>query len=801
MPVVRPRIPVQPGSQLPRVSSTYPYANPYTPPIPIPTENVPNLAACVHALKASVESLIGQRGDASNRAVTFNDLMAYGLLDPQAVSSPTGGTDLGGGGGGGGISEAPIDGFAYGRLDANWARVLLLTGGSINGNLVVTGTTTLGVTTVTTPPAADNSTNAATTAWVTSKGYLTSVGAGSIYAPINSPVFTGDPRAPTPSLGDNDTSLVTSAWVKGQNYLTGNQSISLTTDVTGSGTTTIASTVVGLRGRPVANIAPTTNQVLGWDGAQWLPATVSGGSGNYVLKTGDVMSGDLVVQTKLSVGTTVAPANTSVGMIWMSGSLVHNGGTAIFHNAVPTSAGTKHISTGGGAALNMGSAQFAFYNASGNAGAEVVWNLVGTLDASQLYVNSNIKIAGNYLTFVNAGYTVNTTGGPLIYADTSTMVFKQGSNGPNGFWWQNYTGYIVARITGDTARLQLFQIGSTANYVELYNDTNAHLNTPNALYVNWWSQQLTNFGGDINVYNSKYIYARGGRLRAHQGGNDNNYLEMFNDGNSHLNSSNPLYINYFSIADINVGGRLIFHRNAYGLYGTDTGGGTDFMIGILNDNLLWIGDGTHAINFQSGGTIPWLTCNGRLDNIGQIWCGSDIIMGNDGFLYGRTNGNNWYQIAGCSANLNYLGNATWDTIVRAAGTVVYQNIHVRSDQNNTKYNGHGGCNWYQVSAYNFYNPSDASLKHDVAEAPTCLDVVRAIKPKTYKYNDSPDTRTHWGFVAQDVAREMREAGLDFGGHIPVSEMNHHEGLAYHELTAVLWRAVQELAAKLEARDG
>jgi len=54
---------------------------------------------------------------------------------------------------------------------------------------------------------------------------------------------------------------------------------------------------------------------------------------------------------------------------------------------------------------------------------------------------------------------------------------------------------------------------------------------------------------------------------------------------------------------------------------------------------------------------------------------------------------------------------------------------------------------------------------------------------------------------QDVAREMREAGLDFGGHIPVSEMNHHEGLAYHELTAVLWRAVQELAAKLEARDG
>jgi hypothetical protein len=37
-----------------------------------------------------------------------------------------------------------------------------------------------------------------------------------IYAPINSPIFTGDPTAPTPALNDSDTSVATTAYVQGQ---------------------------------------------------------------------------------------------------------------------------------------------------------------------------------------------------------------------------------------------------------------------------------------------------------------------------------------------------------------------------------------------------------------------------------------------------------------------------------------------------------------------------------------------------------------------------------------------------------
>jgi hypothetical protein len=53
-----------------------------------------------------------------------------------------------------------------------------------------------------TPSPGDNDTSIATTAFVAAS-----------YAPLASPVLTGDPKAPTPSPGDNDTSIATTAFV------------------------------------------------------------------------------------------------------------------------------------------------------------------------------------------------------------------------------------------------------------------------------------------------------------------------------------------------------------------------------------------------------------------------------------------------------------------------------------------------------------------------------------------------------------------------------------------------------------
>ena len=68
-----------------------------------------------------------------------------------------------------------------------------------------------------TPATADNDTSVATTAYV--KANLTNY-ATLVSPTIASPIFTGDPTAPTPLVTDNDTSVATTAFVKAQNYIT-----------------------------------------------------------------------------------------------------------------------------------------------------------------------------------------------------------------------------------------------------------------------------------------------------------------------------------------------------------------------------------------------------------------------------------------------------------------------------------------------------------------------------------------------------------------------------------------------------
>lgn len=73
-------------------------------------------------------------------------------------------------------------------------------------------------------------------------------------------------------------------------HLAPGQMPALTGDVSNSG---VSATVSGLQGRAVASTAPASNQVLRWNGSQWAPATVSGGSGAVTSvfgRTGDVVA-------------------------------------------------------------------------------------------------------------------------------------------------------------------------------------------------------------------------------------------------------------------------------------------------------------------------------------------------------------------------------------------------------------------------------------------------------------------------------------------------------------------------------
>ncbi|MEH6478387.1 MAG: hypothetical protein V7727_22030, partial [Sneathiella sp.] len=66
------------------------------------------------------------------------------------------------------------------------------------------------------------------------------IAGASLFAKLASPVFTGSPAAPTQVSGDNSTKLATTGFVKQLGYKTGNDTISFSGDISGSGETAIA---------------------------------------------------------------------------------------------------------------------------------------------------------------------------------------------------------------------------------------------------------------------------------------------------------------------------------------------------------------------------------------------------------------------------------------------------------------------------------------------------------------------------------------------------------------------------------
>jgi Pectate lyase superfamily protein len=110
-----------------------------------------------------------------------------------------------------GIGEAPADGNNYARRNGVWNNVDAIyqpVDADLTALAALTGTNAIYY------RSAANTWAAITVgANLTFTGGVLAATAAS-GAPINSPVFTGDPQAPTPSAADNDTSIATTAFVK-----------------------------------------------------------------------------------------------------------------------------------------------------------------------------------------------------------------------------------------------------------------------------------------------------------------------------------------------------------------------------------------------------------------------------------------------------------------------------------------------------------------------------------------------------------------------------------------------------------
>ena len=148
------------------------------------------------------------------------------------------------------------------------------------------------------------------------------------------------------------------------------------------------------------------------------------------------------------------------------------------------------------------------------------------------------------------------------------------------------------------------------------------------------------------------------------------------------------------------------------------------------------------------------------------------------------------------------------------GTVVF-----KSGNNNARWTIESGGNFIPASnnAFNvgssslrvatFYsnaalNTSDKTLKNTITTSDLGLDFINKLKPVSYKWNqyegEIPDTRTHYGLIAQDVEEVIISSGKtlnDFGGVDKPEEGC--MGLAYSQFVSPLIKAVQELSAEVE----
>jgi hypothetical protein len=245
---------------------------------------------------------------------------------------------------------------------------LPLSGGTVSGNFTVSGTTALGAATGQTVAAATNSTALATTAYVQSQNYLTAnqtitlsgdVG-GSGTTAITTTLATVNANVGTwNTLTVNGKGLVTA----GSNtaYLTANQTVTLSGDVTGSGPTAITATVARLQGQPVSATAPTSGQVLQWSGTSWTPTTPAApGTGTVTSITAGtgLTGGTITTSGTLGLSVPVAIANGGTNATSAAAALTNLGGAPIASPSftgtvtVPTLALTNPTTLPGGSAAN-----------------------------------------------------------------------------------------------------------------------------------------------------------------------------------------------------------------------------------------------------------------------------------------------------------------------------------------------------------------------------------------------------------------------------------------------------------------
>jgi hypothetical protein len=159
--------------------------------------------------------------------------------------------------------------------------------------------------------------------------------------------------------------------------------------------------------------------------------------------------------------------------------------------------------------------------------------------------------------------------------------------------------------------------------------------------------------------------------------------------------------------------------------------------------------------------------------------------------------------------------------INNVGNAIFSNlVAVYPGTDNAVTIGASGQRWSAVWAANgTIQTSDERAKTDINDAQLGSNFIKSLRPVSYKWIDGgkcdtgkrdennnyiyesvPGTRTHWGFIAQEVKEAIDTAGVDFGGWVLTDkdDPDSQQALRYDQFIAPLTKALQEAMERIEA---
>jgi len=638
------------------------------------------------------------------------------------------------------------------------------------------------------------------TGQVTAPAALSALGG----APLNSPVFTGQPSLPTDSIavtqasGDSSTKLATTAFVKSLGYTAGGTAYLPLTGGTVTGPITLTNSSVRVNGAGGAYLfEESNNPAESWQlyGASHNAALYSYVAGTNVF----TVSNAGVVR---ATGQVFAVGATLTSHLFLQGNYyIYINGVPLASNDVVSSGYNKIYDNTGNATLYLGGG--ATY--TGNVYKQTVHTFTdrANLPIFSMSANSGVFTGNFQISGALSATAISATGNnaSFLFDDRATPSTK----------WQLYATGGVARIWQGGDKLLINSSGNLVISGQLFINNQSTYSAVSADGAYTTLHPPDDGGGTGGVFVGTAAQA------ANIYRNVTHFFQSRNGGveYAHMDAGGTTIGGMlYPTAGINIPtGRNITINGVNFCTNDAPNAGYNKIYDNTNAVTMWLGNGTDPTNWYTqnshvfedrAGTFAAQITSSGIRASGAIYIDDPrpVSLNYGGFLLLRGNNNVGVQ----TSLVNIIGAIQDGTPGGEAGDLLINTMHAGALATSLRlYNTLGlqiyGSNAWKPGGGLWADGSDIRLKKNILEYTTGLDAVMKLRPVTFEFNGRADTRDDGKVFVGLVADEAREVMPEMVGVVDRRldpEDEHPAEILTLDATALIYALVNSIKT-LEAR--